>query len=118
MRSKLLTMAAEAIRIEDDLRFRLKGKEDMMRDFQDGYYDVYVFEQVWGSTALGFGGIGGQAMTSANTYVLGPFGDNAKYLVYFGGEFAYAADWNDEFQNDFKNHNMESVVHSGKYRNK
>ena len=49
--------------------------------------DVDMFSQVWGSTALGFGGIGGQAMTSAYTVIVrGPMGDAA---VYFNGRFAY-----------------------------
>lgn len=54
-------------------------------------YDLTVysmFVQTWGSTALGFGGIGGQAFTSAyvcviETDLLGQF------AVYFGGRLAY-----------------------------
>ena len=30
---------------------------------------ISVFSQTWGSTALGFGGIGGQAITSAYTTI-------------------------------------------------
>lgn len=46
-----------------------------------------MFTQAWGSTALGFGGIGGAAVTEAYTVVLqGPTGDLA---VYFGGRLAY-----------------------------
>lgn len=46
-----------------------------------------MFPQSWGSTALGFGGMGGSAMTDAYTTVLsGPDGDLA---VYFNGRFAY-----------------------------
>lgn len=48
---------------------------------------VVMFEQTWGSTALGFGGVGGQAITSAYTVVIeGPRGDAC---VYFGGRLAY-----------------------------
>ena len=48
--------------------------------------DVVVFTQMWGSTALGFGGIGGAAMTTAPTIVF-RLGDH--YAVYFGGRHAY-----------------------------
>lgn len=48
---------------------------------------ITMFEQSWGSTALGFGGIGGQAITPAYTVnVEGPRGD---VCVYFGGRLAY-----------------------------
>lgn len=46
-----------------------------------------MFSQTWGSTALGFGGIGGAAMTPAYTVVVrGPDGSMA---VYWAGRFAY-----------------------------
>jgi hypothetical protein len=54
-------------------------------------YDVGVyamFPQTWGSTALGFGGLGGQAITEAYTVVLHSH-QGAGYCVYFGGRFAY-----------------------------
>lgn len=48
---------------------------------------VAMFPQTWGSTALGFGGIGGAAMTPAYTVVVrGPAGEHA---VYWAGRFAY-----------------------------
>ena len=51
--------------------------------------EVYaMFSQTWSSTALGFGGLGGQAITDAYTIVLRSdlLGE---YCVYFGGSFAY-----------------------------
>ena len=46
-----------------------------------------MFSQTWGSTALGFGGIGGAAMTPAYTVVVrSPSGEMA---VYWRGSFAY-----------------------------
>ncbi len=46
-----------------------------------------MFAQTWGSTALGYGGIGGAAMTPAYTVVVaGPDGSAA---VYWAGRFAY-----------------------------
>lgn len=55
--------------------------------------DVHVaamFPQVWGSTALGFGGIGGQAMTTAYTVVV-ESPRAGTFAVYFGssGRIAY-----------------------------
>lgn len=51
---------------------------------------VAMFPQTWGSTALGFGGIGGAAMTPAYTVVVrGPAGQEA---VYWHGKFAYVVD--------------------------
>ena len=49
-------------------------------------YTWWAFPQTWGSTALGFGGIGGSAMTTAQTYVVTVQG---RVLVYFGSRFAY-----------------------------
>jgi hypothetical protein len=48
--------------------------------------EVHSFPQTWSSTALGFGGIGGQAFTTAQTVVV-ICGREA--CVYFGGAFAY-----------------------------
>jgi hypothetical protein len=54
-----------------------------------------MFAQMWSSTALGFGGIGGAAMTPAyTTIILGPERD---FCVYFRGRFAYRI----EKPNDF-----------------
>jgi len=50
-------------------------------------FEVTMFAQTWGSTALGFGGIGGAAMTPAYTVILSR-GNN--YNVYFGGRHAYS----------------------------
>lgn len=49
--------------------------------------DVLMFSQTWGSTALGYGGLGGAAMTSAYTVVVEGLGWRC---VYFGcGRLAY-----------------------------
>lgn len=52
--------------------------------------DIVVFRsfmQTWGSTALGFNTIGGQAMTSRVTTVIKT--NDCKYYVFFGGRLAY-----------------------------
>lgn len=53
--------------------------------------EVYaVFAQSWSSTALGFSGIGGQAITAAYTVVIkGP--DNV-FAIYWDAKFAYLVD--------------------------
>lgn len=56
-----------------------------------GLRDIEVagmFAQTWGSTALGFGGIGGQAISSAYTIVLCNNLDG-QFAVYFAGRHAY-----------------------------
>lgn len=49
----------------------------------------HAFPQGWGSTALGFGGIGGQMITTAQTYVVLEPHQTHKACVYFAGQFAY-----------------------------
>ena len=79
-------------------------------------YSVTMFEQTWASTALGFGGIGGQALTGAYTVII----DNlytAEYSVYFGGRFAYKVDNpNKTFFEDIANQDMSQVLgHKKRY---
>lgn len=79
-------------------------------------YDVYAFTQMWGSTALGFGGIGGQAMTKALTTV---FYDsyNDFGAVFFDGGLAYAyKNPSGKFFEDIRLMRMESCHRSGAYR--
>lgn len=68
-----------------------------------------MFPQTWSSTALGFGGLGGAAMTTAYTIVL-----ESNYglgcCVYFQGKFAYRIDKpNDRFFQDINNRQMVKV---------
>lgn len=51
--------------------------------------NLTAFTQSWGSTALGFEGLGGQAFTDALTVVLQ---STENYYVYFGGKFAYSVE--------------------------
>ena len=114
MSNKLTEMAKELLIIEADLPFRFEYKEKPYPTIND--FELYTFEQVWGSTALGFGGIGGQAMTSARTYVFIPIHCNQKCFVYFAGRYAYAADYSEKFMKDVLGSNMESVAGSSKYK--
>lgn len=110
---ELLRMAQELINIADDLKYRLKTI-----NFDEG--DLYDFDQTWGSTALGFGGCGGSAMTTARTYVFIPEEPtrdeySGKAFVYFGGRFAYCTPINERFKEDIRRHNMASVAERGRY---
>lgn len=69
---------------------------------------VEMFQQCWGSTALGFGGIGAAAMTAANTVIItGP--SDAK-AVYFAGRLAFVIlRPNRQFYEDVAARNMVPV---------
>lgn len=74
---------------------------------------VYSFPQTWGSTALGFGGIGGAAMTTATTTVILY---ESCGLVYFGQRKAYLIERiNETFWNDVCKFNMAYCDESSKY---
>lgn len=47
---------------------------------------LMLWQQMWGSTALGFGGIGGAAMTTADVVLVRTYPSTA---IYFGGRLAY-----------------------------
>ncbi len=83
---------------ESEYKARQKGKprdpdvppryvERVRRPFLSECQVMAMFPQTWGSTALGFGGIGGAAMTPAYTVVV--HGPRFERAVYFNGSFAY-----------------------------
>ena len=112
MSNKLTQMAREILAIEADIlnRFDYTVDNPKIDDF-----DIHIFEQVWGSTALGFGGIGGDVMTSATTYVLVPYGKQDCF-VYFAGRYAYSAPYSEKFREDIHNKNMLPVYEAEQYR--
>jgi hypothetical protein len=78
--------------------------------------EVDMFLQGWGSTALGYPGIGGSAMTDAYTVVVS-YG-HRQFCVYFGagGVLAYKVDLNKmaptgraAFMSDLKDHCLVDV---------
>ena len=111
--NQLVGMAREILAIESDLPYRLNYTEE--RPSIDDF-ELYTFNQAWGSTALGFGGIGGQAITNARTYVFVPVTCNQKCFVYFAGRFAYQADYCNSLVEDIRNQNMAPVYQASKYR--
>ena len=114
MSNKLTEMAREILNIEADLPYRFDYSDNSNPTLDD--FELYTFEQTWGSTALGFGGVGGQAITSAITYVFIPISINQKCFVYFAGRFAYAVDYSEKFMKDVLDCDMASVAESGKYK--
>ena len=114
MSNKLIKTAKHLLMIESDLPFRLDYKRDPKARIDE--FELCVFEQTWGSTALGFGGIGGQAITVENTYVFIPECCDQNAFVYFRGQFAYEAEVNSVFIEDLKNHNMKPCNRCGHYR--
>lgn len=73
--------------------------------------EVIMFPQAWGSTALGYGGMGGASVTSAYTVIVH---DHANYCVYFGeGELAYKLEYarmspegRQNLRDDIQSHHM------------
>lgn len=69
--------------------------------------DVIVFTQLWATTALGFGGMAGQACTTAPTII---FRLKESYAVYFGCQFAYLINNpNGRFWSDVSERSMVDV---------
>ena len=77
--------------------------------------DLYSFPQTWGSTALGFGGFGGQMITKAQTTVILVEFPYRFATVFFGGEFAYSVDnFSNSFFEDLVQFKMASVTNKTK----
>lgn len=109
MSNELTNLAKEILEVEADLSCR-SGQIHINN------FSFHVFEQLWGSTALGFGGFGGSAMTSAYTVVCVPTRSKSeKCFVYFAGKYAYCVPFSEVFLNDIRCYNMESVEGSFKY---
>lgn len=65
---------------------------ELPRDYLEESIEVEAtFGQAWGSTAGGFPGIGGSAITSSQTWVIRCQGHRTA-LVYFGARLAHATD--------------------------
>ena len=88
----------------DWIEFKKTGKDVRIKKTRRPYDDdivVYVFPQTWGSTALGYGGMGGSAITTAYTVVVN---HNRLYCVYFGcSRLAYRVDLSEISNNGHEN---------------
>lgn len=96
-----------------DLEWEGRNGETKTRRPHEDDILVIQFPQQWGSTALGFGGIGGAAMTTADTTVIL---SGASAAVYFAGRKAYVVKrFNQAFMDDVGNQAMVDVGKHGKY---
>ena len=95
------------------LKHKRRDGSEMERRPTSDEVEVYQFPQGWGSTALGFGGIGGQAMTAADTTVI-TSGDAA--AVYFAGRLAYVVQpFGMALMEDIRAQDMAEVGRQRKY---
>ena len=77
-----------------------------------------MFTQSWATTALGFGGIGGCAITEAYTVIVEDY-CTGWYSVFFGDGLAYTIqNPNEKFFEDIRKEQMESVSKHNKYLRK
>ena len=117
MQDKLICMVRELLAIDSDLPYRFDRSDFTEEHPTVDDFELHVFEQTWGSTALGFSMVGGQAMTTANTYVFVPLFVHQPCFVFFVARFAYSAPYSDIFIQDVRKQNMEPVYRKGKYFN-
>lgn len=93
--------------------------KDELSEEQKKYYpefEMTMFLQTWGDTSLGFGGIGGQAITSAYTTVVRDI-YSGWCGVFFGERLAYKIkDPNEKFNEDVRNWNMRPVYEKVIYK--
>ena len=113
--NKVVHIAKQLLNINDDIQYRFNFSKDNRRVTVDDF-DLHIFEQTWGSTALGFGGIGGQAMTTEFTYVFVPIHCNQNCFVYFGDQFAYEAEYCEQLSEDIGNRCMKPCNRAGYYK--
>lgn len=72
-------------------------------------FEAEMFPQTWSSTALGFGGIGGQAITTAYTTVFHETYHDI-HAVFFSNQLAYIVKKSNEaFNADLLTRNMADV---------
>lgn len=107
---------------------------DILNNTYSHQFRMYVFPQTWGSTALGFGGYGGQAITEAYTTVVEMSwyyvnkaddirglnlteSEDRIYAVFFDGKLAYIClNPNEQFFEDLNNRCMRTQNESQVYR--
>lgn len=98
-------------------RFWNEIKDDLAKDkIRYPEFEMYMFPQVWASTALGFDGIGGRAITSA--YTTNIHEQSTGWCgVFFGERLAYKIkDPNGLFFEDEMHGRMAKKTMSGKYK--
>lgn len=100
--------------IYDELLERTGSKKGAYRGIRFSDIAIHSFPQMWGSTALGFEGMGGAAVCSAQTIVCLCRELNAAN-IYFNGRYAYTIkNINEKFVQALRNFNMPSVYDKSK----
>lgn len=90
-------------------------KDEIKETDYNPKYEITTFKQMWESTALEFGGFGGQAVTEAYTTVIEEV--SGWVGVFFDGKFAYKIkNPNRKFYKDLANGNMVSIDESWIYK--
>ena len=59
-------------------------------------FNIHMFTQMWGSTACGWGGMGGAAMTESYTIII----ENELFgfaCIYYGGRLAYICETDEKY---------------------
>lgn len=117
MSNKFTDLAIEILLIEKDIPYRIDySKEEPLYRFNINDFSIFIFEQLWESSALGFNNQCGCAvLTWANTCVLIPNQCNQDCFVYFAGRFAYSVPYSDEFGDDVINYRVAGVRDISKY---
>lgn len=87
--------------------------EDAKRRPHRGDVQIYVFPQTWSNTALGFGGVAGQAFTSA--YVTVVVSDHTSAAVYMGYQLAYVVPVSSDLMHDIGRQNIHDVAGAHKH---
>lgn len=91
-----------------ELNKQVQDPEPKYRRPHEGEVSVYSFPQSFSSTTLGFGGVGGQAFTTAQMTIV-ICGSNA--CVYVNGRLAYKINtYNEKFWQDLSDHNMRTAM--------
>ena len=103
--------AAYYAALSHDLPYVSSGPIGAFRRPSADQVEVTMFRQEWPSTALGFDGVGGRAMTKAYTTVV-CLGDMC--CVYFAGRLAYRASKRSEaFSQDLAAQKLVSAREAG-----
>lgn len=82
----------DTLSITEDLEGIKRCIEDLLQRVKESDIgDFWSWPQVWGDTSCGFGGIAGQAITSAQTLVFEVMGKdyNPSFYVYHAYRYAY-----------------------------
>jgi hypothetical protein len=108
----LKSLADQILKIEQDLPSRLKDPSNMKN------MKMKMFEQMWGSSTLGFSGVGMDVMTNAWTFVFWHPYNKEDAVVYFGGKYAYTVPLNENVRKDINREWMRSVSESKHYLEK